>query len=161
MLDTSSLKHLLDGVEKSIVAAVDDFFNAGIDNKLSACKTRRNRNINCRPSNRDTIIRSLADGILLSMRAETLVKMSSAFNLPGTPGTTAVEAVFNSTRSAVVPGRKNMVVFHYDGTYMTPHTVGTLGDDMGRLHEIIVPTRTRINDFLLRVYGFLCHKTTV
>jgi hypothetical protein len=32
---------------------------------------------------------------------------------------------------------------------------------MGRLHEIIVPTRARINDFLLRVYSFLCHKTTV
>ena len=144
MAYASRLEHINDGVQEGIVATIDDLFYSGVDNEFRAGEAWRNRNVNRAARDGGSVIRGLADRVLLSVGAKALLKVGSAFHMAGAPRATAIEAILDAARRAVVASRKNMVVLHDDGADMTAAAVRALRHDLRGLHEIVVPARTRI-----------------
>ena len=66
----------------------------------------------------------------------------------GTTRASAGETVFDTVRGSVVAGGENMAVAHDYRAYVPPRTIRTRSDDLRDVHEVFVPTRTRIFDFL-------------
>ena len=73
-LYASLAEHLLDGVEKRrIVAAVNDFLDAGVDDELGAGEAGGDRDVDRGARDVHPVTRRLADCVLLGMYAQALV----------------------------------------------------------------------------------------
>ena len=95
-----------------------------------------------------TVQRRLTDGVLLGVDAKTLFEMRAAFSCMGTTRASAGETVLDAVRGSVVAGGENMAVAHDYRAYVPPRTIRTRSDDLRDIHEVFVPSRTRIFQLL-------------
>ena len=148
-LYASLAEHLLDGVEKRrIVAAVNDFLDAGVDDELGAGEARRERDVDRRARHVDAVARSLADRVLLGVHAQALLEVRPAPGRSGAARAPARKAVLHAVRGSVVARREYVPVAHDHRRDVAPHAVRTRRHDVGDVHEVFVPAGTRIYDAL-------------
>ena len=127
------------GAVDGVALLVDDFADAGVDDHFRTEQTRTVRGVERGVLDGDSVIGRLHDGILLSMRAETLRQSGSGRGLRGAAGTTSLAAVSDSPRRSVVSGGDDALVLHDHGGHMTAGAVAPERHDVGDLHEILIP----------------------
>lgn len=144
MFDAGDLEHLFDRVEKSVVTAVDDLLEPGVDDQFGAREARRDGDVDRSARDGTAVERRLTDGVLLGVGAQTFIEVGSAFGRPVAARTAAVEAVFDASGSTVVTGRENMVVLHDHRPDIAAAAIGTFRHYRGDFHKIFIPARTWI-----------------
>ncbi len=142
-------EHLLNLIYKGVVAAIDDLADACVDNELGAGEARRDGDIDGAAGDAVAVVGGLANSVLLGVGAEALFEVIAAFCGGGATWATAIEAVLDAARRAVVAGRKDVIILHDDRAHMATAAVRALSDDLCNLHKVLVPTWARIKFFLL------------
>jgi hypothetical protein len=82
------------------------------------------------------------------MDAEAFLKAGTALGSAGATRTATGETVLHSMGRTVVAGRQDMAIANDNGSDMTARAVRARSDDLRDVHEVFVPTGTRIFCFL-------------
>jgi hypothetical protein len=79
------------------------------------------------------------NSILLSVTADAGIYTVARWNIGRTPGASTVAAVRDTHWSAVIAGADNVHILYDHGADLPPGAVRALGDDVGNIHEVLIP----------------------
>ena len=127
-----------DGTE-GVVAAVDDFGDAGVDDGFGAVGTGGEGAIEGAAADGDAVGGGLDDGVFLGMDAEAFVEGAAAGGVAGAAGAAAVAAIGDALGGAVVAGGEDLAVTDDNGADAAAEAVAAGGGDFGHHHEVFVP----------------------
>jgi hypothetical protein len=118
---------------------IDDSVNSSIDDHLGADDAGVVRTIEGRPTDPNAMIGGLNDGILFRMEATAEFMAFSRGDFQLLTEAADVQTMIHPGRSSVITRGENLFIFHKDRPHLSSKASGALRDEMGDVHEILIP----------------------
>ena len=126
-------------VAEGVFLVVDDFDNPRIDDHLRTGQAGAQRHVEDAAPYGDAMIRRLHDGVFLGVGTNAIAEPASRRGVTSTPHTTAVIAILNAPRRAVVSRRDNPLVLDDNRRHLPSPAVTPRLHHMGNAHKILIP----------------------
>ncbi len=132
---------------EGVLFVVDNLFNPGVDDHLRAGEAGAERHVDGGIFRGDTVIGGLREAILLGVGADAVAEAASRGRGARATRATAVHAILDATRRAIVAGGDDAAVFDDDSRNAATGAVAACADNVRDVHEVRVPVRTAIARF--------------